>query len=293
MPLSPAVPEVRHPSPKHTYSLTTSPGIGAAIASDLASKGANLLLCYTSESSTPLATSLCLSPTQKHKIRCHAVRADLSTPAGGAEAIIAAAQQHFAVDGQPLTINILINNAGIGGNYVLGEVPEAAFHAQYAVNVLAPLLVTQACAPFLPRDRSGRVVNLSSVSSSLGFVGQTIYGGTKAALEAMTRTWARELAERPTVNAVNPGPVEGDMYYAAGEAFWRQMESWQVNAPLSAIREGVDDEKLVQLSKEKMGGRRPAYAAEVAKVVGMLCTEDAAWCTGSVVCANGGFRFTV
>lgn len=62
--------------------------------------------------------------------------------------------------------------------------------------------------PYLPNDRSGRIVNMSSVSSSMGFASQSVYGGTKAALEAMTRTWARELAERATVNAVNPGPVK-------------------------------------------------------------------------------------
>ncbi len=70
----------------------------------------------------------------------------------------------------------------------------------------------QAAQPHLPKDRSGRIINISSVSSSCGFVGQSVYGGTKAALEAMTWTWARELAENCTaVNGVNPGPVEGPM----------------------------------------------------------------------------------
>ena len=189
-------------------------------------------------------------------------------------------------------MTILVNIAGIGGNCEIGGIPEEAFHRQYAVNVLGPLMMTQECKPFLPHDRSGRIINLSSVSSSLGFAGQTIYGGTKAALEAMTRTWSRELAERATVNAVNPGPVEGDMYYAAGEGFWKQMESWHANMPLAAIREGVDDPSLVKLSKEKMGGRRPGYAHEVAGMIGILCLADAGFCTGSVVCANGGFRFS-
>lgn len=75
------------------------------------------------------------------------------------------------------------------------------------MNVLGPLLLVQAALSYLPNDRSGRIVNLSSVSSSLGFANQTVYGGTKSALEAMTRTWSRELAERCTVNSVNPGPV--------------------------------------------------------------------------------------
>ncbi len=255
--------------------------------------GADLLLCYTATSSQQMTAGLCHELSSKHGIRCESVQADLSVPKPAAEQIVEAAKKYFADAEGKLTIDILINNAGIGGNYEIGEIPEEAFHRQYAVNVLAPLMVTQTCKPHLPIDRSGRIVNLSSVSSSLGFKGQTIYGGTKAALEAMTRTWSRELAERATVNAVNPGPVEGDMYYAAGETFWKQMESWQVNTPLSAIRDGKDNPELVKLSYEKMGGRRPAYASEVAGVVGMLCTAEAAWCTGSVVCANGGFRFTM
>lgn len=124
-----------------------------------------------------------------------------------------------------------------------------------------------------------------------------MYGGTKAALEAMTRTWARELADKATVNAVNPGPVVGDMYFATGEEFWRQMQGFQDNTPLSKLDEERDGEVLsveqVGLVKEKMGGRRPAFTKEVAGVVGMLCTGDGLWCTGSVVCANGGMRMGV
>lgn len=168
----------------------------------------------------------------------------------------------------------------------------AEFYRMYNVNVLAPLVVTQAVMPYLPHNRSGRIVNISSVASSMGFATHTLYGGTKAALEAMTRTWARELAERATVNAVKPGPVEGDMYIAAGEKLWKQLEPFQLNCPLSAIRDDVDAPELVKLSKEQMGGRRPAYWNEVAGVVGMLCGEESGWCTGSIVCANGGFKFT-
>lgn len=215
-------------------------------------------------------------------------KTDLSQgEASGAE-VLRAVKSAF---GPSVQVDILINNAGVGGDYKLGEVPTAEFHRIYAVNVLAPICVTQAILPLLPHDRSGRIINISSVASSMGFATHTLYGGTKAALEAMTRTWARELAERATVNAINPGPVEGDMYFAAGEAFWKQMDPFQQACPLSAVREGVDDAKLVKLAKESMFGRRPAYWSEVAAVVGMLAGPESAWTTGSVICANGGFKF--
>jgi NAD(P)-dependent dehydrogenase (short-subunit alcohol dehydrogenase family) len=141
-------------------------------------------------------------------------------------------------------------------------------------------------SPFLPTDRSGRIVNLSSVSSSTGFVTQSVYGGSKAAVEAMTRTWSRELAERATVNAVNPGPVEGPMYKSNSPEFLAGIRGWIMHTPLMAARRGVDSEEVVG-DAEESGGRN-AYVGEVAGVVGMLCGEDAAWCTGQVVCANGG-----
>lgn len=176
-----------------------------------------------------------------------------------------------------------------------GPITADYFNWHYTINVLAPLLLTQACAPFLPNDRSGRIVSISSVSSSLGFTGQAVYGGTKAAVEAMTRTWARELADRATVNAVNPGPAIGDMYFKTGEGFWNQIQGFQDNTPLSKLDEGNPQlENLtpeqIGLIKEKMGGRRPAFTSEIAGVVAMLCSSDALWCTGSVVCANGGMR---
>lgn len=266
-------------------------GIGAAITKNLASKGANVLGVYTSDSSTKAAQTITADLERQHGVKIVAVQADLSKPEEAPKRIVEAAQAEFgSPDG--LIVNILINNAGVGGDYPLGEVPVSEFHRIYAVNVLAPIVVTQALLPFLPHDRSGRIVNISSVASTMGFKTHTLYGGTKAALDAMTRTWARELAERATVNAVNPGPVEGDMYWAAGEDFWKQLEPFQLATPLSAVRE-ADRPELVKLANEKMAGRRPAYWSEVAAIVGMLCGPDSAWCTGSVVCANGGLRFSL
>ncbi|OAA54715.1 NAD(P)-binding domain protein [Niveomyces insectorum RCEF 264] len=268
-------------------------GIGAAITKHLTAKGANVLGVYTSDSSTQAANDAIALLQKEHGVKVVAVQADLASGEDAAKQIIEKAKAAFSDATNALTIHILINNAGVGGDYALGEVPPAEFHRMYGVNVLAPILVTQAVLPFLPHDRSGRIVNISSVASTMGFKTHTLYGGTKAALEAMTRTWARELAERATVNAVNPGPVEGDMYWAAGEDFWKQMEPFQLITPLSAVREEVDRPELVTIAKDKMAGRRPAYWTEIAAVVGMLCGEESGWCTGSVVCANGGMRFSV
>ncbi|KKA26929.1 hypothetical protein TD95_001045 [Thielaviopsis punctulata] len=262
-----------------------SRGIGAAIAENLASKGANVILGYTSASSQASAQAHADALAKTYSVSAIIVQADLSTPHGPATLISEAKAQLPRADGT-FQLDILVNNAGVAINDRLENVAAADFHASYAVNVLAPLLLVQAALPHLPHDRSGRIVNLSSVSSALGFLGQSVYGGTKAALEAMTRTWARELAERCTVNAVNPGPVEGPMYESNTDEFKDMIRPFIQATPLMRAREGVDAQSVRQYA-ETAGGR-PAYTTEVAGIVGMLCTPDSAWCTGQVVCANGG-----
>ncbi|CAJ2502733.1 Uu.00g101270.m01.CDS01 [Anthostomella pinea] len=261
-----------------------SRGIGEAIARKLASYGANIALCYTSPSSESKTEALAKDLEAAHSIKTVVLQADLSTT-DGPQALITALQ--IATDGTP-QIDILINNAGVAHNALLPSVNPEQFDISYRTNVLGPLLLTQAAEPWLPHDRSGRIVNISSVSSATGFIEQSVYGGTKAALEAMTRTWARELSERCTVNAVNPGPVAGPMYAANTDAFKQEIRGWIEHTPLMRAREGVDDDAVVEEARTAAGGGRPAYVQEIAGIVAMLCGEDAAWCTGQVVCANGG-----
>ncbi|KAL8294897.1 hypothetical protein RB597_008329 [Gaeumannomyces tritici] len=266
----------------------SSRGIGAAIAKNLAAKGSNLVLNYTNPSSEPLAKELAESLASKHGVKTYVVQADLGTPTGPAEFVQRIKDQvgGGSSSSGPLQIDILVNNAGVALNDKITDLTVEQFDKTYRVNVLGPLLLMQAVEPHLPRDRTGRVVNLSSVSSTCGFVGQSVYGGTKAALEAMTRTWARELSERCTVNAVNPGPVMGPMYSSNTEEFKAGIKGWIEHTPLARPRPGIDSQELVDDAPSS--GGRPAYTDEVAGIVGMLCTEDAAWCTGQVVCANGG-----
>ena len=237
------------------------------------------------------------------------VQADLADPSRAAPHILTTAKNRFA---HPRTgvfqVDIIINNAGIAGNKLLndahaGPIEEPEFHKQYSINVLAPLLLVQACQPYLPKDRSGRIVNVSSVSASIGCESQSVYAGTKAALEAMTRVWARELADNCTVNAINPGPVWGDMYTAAGETFWKTNQKYVDSAPLmnckagdDSVRsraDGTDPEEYDNIVQKGMGGKRPGFTDEIAGVVGMLCSEESGWTTGSVICANGGMKMSI
>lgn len=282
-------------------------GIGAAVVENLAAKGCNILIVFTSDSSAEPTRRICEQVNANYGVVAKSVQADLSEPTRSVPHIIATAKNHFSHPRSgSFQVDILINNAGIAGNKHLndaeaGPIEETQFHKMYNVNVLAPLLLTQACAPYLPKDRSGRIVNVSSVSSSIGYEGQSIYAGTKAALEAMTRTWSRELAENATVNAVNPGPVWGDMYAQAGETFWKQNQKYVDAAPLcrytgdagTKARAGGDPEEFDKIVKEGMGSMRPGFTDDIASTIGMLCSDECRWTTGSVICANGGMKMSI
>ncbi|TGZ82088.1 3-oxoacyl-reductase [Ascodesmis nigricans] len=261
-----------------------SRGIGSAIAHNLASKGlTNLVLVYTSASSLPLIEDLSRDLRSEFPGLHHVelINADLGTIEGPSKVVNEA--KRLLCTGDDLKVDVLINNAGVAGNWKLeeGAGVKDGFERLYNVNVRGPLLLVTNLLPYLPDDRSGRIVNISSVSAACGFEGQSIYGGTKAALDAMTRTWARELKHRATVNSVNPGPVGTDMYESVTPEFQQLMKPFLMNTPAAQ----VDTEEC----REK-GGRR-AKPEEIAGIVGMLCTPDAGWCTGSVVCANGGMIF--
>ncbi|KAI1430496.1 short-chain dehydrogenase [Xylaria sp. CBS 124048] len=264
-----------------------SRGIGEAIAIKLASYGANIVIGYTSDSSKPKAESLANHLESKYNVKTCQVQADLGTLEGPKSLVetVKSNSSLFKPDG-PFQIDIIINNAGVAHNNLLPAVTPEQYDISYRVNVRGPLLLVQAAQPYLPQDRSGRIVNISSTSSSAGFIEQSIYGGTKAALEAMTRTWARELSERCTVNSVNPGPVVSEMYDSNSPEFLKDIGNWIRHAPLMRVRPGIDSQELVDAA-ERTGGR-PAYMSEIAGIVAMVVSEDAAWCTGQVISANGG-----
>jgi NAD(P)-dependent dehydrogenase (short-subunit alcohol dehydrogenase family) len=174
------------------------------------------VLNYTSESSRQRTDDLAHKLSDDHSVKTVVVRADMGS-VEGPKALVHSARDTFGQPEVGMRIHIIVNNAGVAGDRPIEDCTSNEFTRQYNVNVRGPMLLVRAAHKYLPVDRSGRIVNISSVSSSLGFVGQTIYGGTKAALEAMTRTWARELAENATVNAVNPGPVATDMVSLVSE----------------------------------------------------------------------------
>src|SRR5216684_4692581 len=141
-------------------------------------------------------------------------RVDVTDVAAAAKAAAAVAQQHGRID-------VLVNNAGIlrdaqlvktKGDEITGMMSEADFDAVISVNLRGVFACTQAVAPTMIRQKSGRILNASSVVGLYGNFGQTNYVASKAAVIGMTRTWARELGKyNIRVIAVTPGFLATEM----------------------------------------------------------------------------------
>ncbi|POS82591.1 hypothetical protein EPUL_006402 [Erysiphe pulchra] len=258
-----------------------SRGIGEAIAYNLASKGAKLILNYVSSSSARLCADTALMLQQQFGLDHIVIKADMGSLTGPADLIRTAALMvpHLRLD-------IIVNNAGTQSTAKIADTTAEEFGRVYSLNVRGPLLLMKAALPFLPNDRTGRIVNISSLSATAGYSNQSIYGGAKAALDAMTRTWSRELAEHATVNSVNPGPVLTDVLKVLPTS--PDASLFVGFSPLGNVRVGYDNDDAMRLVN--IFGSRPGYVDEIACIVGMIISNDSGYCTGQVICANGGLR---
>ncbi|KAI9935125.1 hypothetical protein ASPWEDRAFT_62177 [Aspergillus wentii DTO 134E9] len=240
-------------------------GIGAGIVRSLSKEGAKIAFNYVSPSSRDAADNL-VQELQNDGKEAVAIKADM-TDMAAPNAIIQATLAAFKTD----QIDILVNNAGAGDNRPLEEVTLEGYNQLMDVNVRAVVFMTQAILPYIPRG--GRIVNLSSISARGGYATQSVYAATKAAVEGLTRVWGTELGHKYgiTVNAVNPGPVDTDMYQAAGPVHLARMEEQNKKVP---------------------AGQRCGTVQDIGDIITFLAEERSRWVTGDVICANGGMLYT-
>ncbi|MDB5306580.1 MAG: short-chain dehydrogenase/reductase [Gemmataceae bacterium] len=235
-----------------------SKGIGASIALHLAAEGAAVVVNY---SSSKEGADRVVAEITGSGGRAVAVQANLAKETD-IRRLFAEAKKAF---GQ---IDILVNNAGIYEFAPLGDVTPEHFHKMFDLNVLGLILASQeAVKHFGPAG--GSIVNISSVAATGAPPTASVYSATKAAVDAVTRSLAKELGPRNIrVNAINPGMVETEGFHAAGiaESDWRKLIEAQT--PLGRI-----------------GQPRDIGPAAV-----FLASDDAGWITGETLHIAGGFR---
>lgn len=233
-----------------------SKGIGASIAKHLAAEGASVVVNYASSQS---AADQVVAEIVRSGGKAVAVKADVSNQTD-IERLFTASKNAFG------PIDILINNAGIYTPGNLEEITAEHFHKQVDLNVLGLLLSTQEAVKHF-NSAGGSIVNVSSVVSSLGLAGLSVYSSTKGAVDSITRSLAKELAPRKIrVNSVNPGMVETEGLHATGIIANREhMESI---TPLGRIGQPED----------------------IAPAVVFFASQDASWITGETLYITGGLR---
>lgn len=228
-----------------------SKGIGAAIAKALALEGAKVIVNYANSLSDAQRV---VGEIKKAGGEAAAIQADLSDP-DAIEPFFDSALEAFQ------RIDILVNNAGIYLAAPLGQITPEHFHRQFNLNVLGLILATQAVVKRMPTE-GGVIVNTSSVVSTLSPPGTAVYNATKSAVDNLTRTFAKELADRKIrVNSVNPGLISTEGTHAIG-----------------FVQVGVE-------VPQHMG--RVGLPTHIAPGVVFLASDDSIWMTGQTLYLTG------
>src|SRR5215208_6496967 len=174
-------------------------GIGLAVAKRLVGDGYDVLLTYKGDAEAANAAKSELSGSKR---QVEAIAADISTADGAGAAIEAAMQQLGRLD-------VLINNAGITRDTLLMRMNDEDWDDVLTTNLKGAFLTSKAAIRPMLRQRSGRIVNISSVVGQVGNAGQANYAAAKAGLIGFTKSLAKEVGSRGiTVNAVAPGYIE-------------------------------------------------------------------------------------
>ena len=229
-----------------------SRGIGRAIALRLAEDGANVAVIYAGSADKAEAvvneiTELC--------VNTKAYRSNMEDSAAVNETVKAVTNDLGKID-------ILVNNAGITRDGLMLRMKDEDFDAVLDTNLKGAFNMIRACYSGFIRKKSGRIINISSVSGIMGNAGQANYSASKAGVIGLTKSVARELASRGiTCNAVAPGFIQTDMTENLGD-----------NNPL-----------LNSIPLGRMG--KPE---DIAAAVAFLASDSAAYITGEVLKVDGG-----
>ena len=240
---------------KNKISLVTgaSRGIGAAIAIELAKCGASVIGTATSEKGAEIIKK----SFEINKVKGQAMVLDVNSNAS-IETLMNKINEEFG------TVDILINNAGITRDTLLMRMKEEDWDAVISTNLKSVYKLSQAVLRGMMKNRSGRIINISSVVGHMGNAGQTNYAAAKAGINGFTKSLAQEVGSRGiTVNAIAPGFIDTDMTRALDDA---QRESLLKHIPLAKLGQPQD----------------------IAQAVCFLASDAANYITGETIHVNGG-----
>ncbi len=229
-------------------------GIGHAIAVRLANDGARVA-CVSRTAENAQRTADEINATRADAAKSYAV--DVADHAAVQETAARILEEFGRAD-------ILVNNAGVTRDGLSMRMPVADWDIVIQTNLRGAFNFVQAIERTMIKQRSGRIINISSVIGLIGNAGQTNYAASKAGLIGFTKSLARELASRGiTVNAIAPGFIATDMTGSLSEEIQKRIQG---QIPLSRV----------------------GQPEEIAHAVAFLASSEAAYITGQVLCVDGG-----
>ncbi|MFM0242986.1 SDR family oxidoreductase [Paraburkholderia phytofirmans] len=230
-----------------------SRGIGAAVAKRLAKDGFAVAINYASSSAEADQLVAGLTAAGAKAI---AVKADVSN-ANDVRRLFEITEQQLG------KVDVLVNNAGVLKTVPLADTSDALYDQTFGINVRGTFNTLREAAARM--NDGGRIVNFSSTTLALNMPGYAIYNATKAAVEAFTHVFAKELRGRNiTVNAVAPGPIATSLFLDGKTE--EQVQTFAKMPPLQRLGQPDD----------------------IASVVAFLAGPDAGWVNGQILRANGG-----
>jgi 3-oxoacyl-[acyl-carrier protein] reductase len=235
-----------------------SKGIGARIAKEFAAEGASVVVNYASAKQD---ADRIVDEISKRGGKAVAIQGNVSKKPE-VQRLFAEVEKAFG------KIDLLVNNAGVYEFVPLEEVTEQQFHKMFDTNVLGMLLVTQEALKHFNAD-GGSIINVGSLASSLTPPTAVVYNATKGAVDAITRTLAKELGPRKIrVNSVNPGMVVTEGAVAGGYTESDFRKALESQTPLGRIGQ-TDD---------------------IAPAAVFFASDDSKWITGETLLVAGGLR---
>ncbi len=235
-----------------------SKGIGAGIAKEFAEAGASVVVNYASDKQ---GADRVVDEITKRGGKAITIQGNVAKKAD-VEKLFAEAEKAFG------KIDIVVNNAGVYEFMPLEQISEQQFHRMFDTNVLGILLITQEGLKHFNAN-GGSIINISSLASSLTPPTGVIYNATKAAVDAITRTLAKELGPRKIrVNSINPGMVVTEGVLAGGYAEGDMRKTFESLTPLGRIGETED----------------------IAPAALFFASDGSAWITGETLVIAGGLR---
>ncbi len=225
-------------------------GIGKAVALAFAKEGANVVVNYRSTAPDDTVKAI-----EAEGVRCLAVQADVSS-FEESEKLVEAAKEAFG------SVDVVVNNAGITRDTLLMRMSEEDFDAVIDTNLKGCFNMVKHASKVMLKQKSGTIINMSSVIGLIGNAGQANYAAAKAGIIGITKSTAKELAARGiTCNAIAPGFIETDMTAVLSDK----------------VKEGI----LANIPLKRMG--KPEEIAETA-----VFLAKAKYITGQVITVDGG-----